>query len=46
MNTSETWNLRNPAWQLDFNQCPKLDVAILAVPGTRILLAVREGLKT
>lgn len=46
MNTSETWTLRNPAWLLDFNQCRKLDVALLAVPGTRLLRAVRGGLTT
>lgn len=46
MNTSATWILRNPAWLLDFNQYRKLDVALLAVPGTRLLRAVREGLKT
>ena len=46
MNTNATWELRNPAWLLAFNQCPKLDVALLAVPGTPLLRAVREGLKT
>lgn len=46
MNTSATWDLRNPTWLLDLNQCRKLDVALLAVPGTRLLRAVREGLKT
>ena len=46
MNTSATWVLRNPTCLLDFNQCRKLDVALLAVPGTRLLRAVREGLKT
>jgi len=46
MNTSATWDLRNPTWLLDFNQCRKLDVAFLAVPGTRLLRAVREGLTT
>lgn len=46
MNTNQTWELRNPAWLLDFKQCPKLDVALLAVPGTMLLWAVREGLKT
>ena len=46
MSTSVTWILRNPSLLLDFNQCRKLDVALLAVPGTRLLRAVREGLKT
>jgi len=46
MNTYETWELGNPAWLLDFSQCRKLDAALLAVPGTRLLRAVREGLKT
>lgn len=45
MNTNATWDLRNPAWLLDFNQSRKLDVALLAVPGTRLIQAVREGLK-
>lgn len=47
MNTNETWELRNPAWLLDFSQCRKLEVAILAVLGlgTPLLRAVREGLE-
>ena len=48
MNTNETWELRNPAWLLDFSQCRKLDVALLAVLGlsTPLLRAVLEDLKT